>query len=574
MKSKQLLLLSLTLLIAFSCKKKNPEPEQPQSEEPPVPTLDVVVRPESKVIDTTNIALLSDSAQIQAGTIIYQFSGTPDVYNTGDVIVESRGEGFIRKVLSSQVVGNTITYDTEQAKLTDVFEQGSGSYQSELKDAWVYSFNNVNVYNSPSLDVTLDAGSINLNPNIQLSFNIENGAVTYLNCEMANAPFSATVTATATANGAANLLDFEKKIATIKKTGIFMMGFVPVVVVYETDLIATANLNASSQTSGTISASYQSNIDAGVTYNNVSGWSGSFNNTNGQLNYNFDASSTVTYNFTVDITPRVSVKLYGVVGPELSSKAYLNYDANIDIESNKDETLTTGLNFTAAVDVNVFDYFMANYSQTYDLMGPYVVTRPAAITMISGNNQTVDQGSITPVPLVVKVVDSENDPVPGAYVRWEVLNGDGSLSLASTTTNSTGESSNDYTMGSNASHTIRATIKNGSGQTIGSPIDFNLNLGTAAPVFEFVSTYGFSFPDCVLPDSAYIYMAVAGGTPPYNFSIDGGTTWYPSTNGSDMFNYGPPFYGMPACGTYNCKVIDNVGGSVHDTITTTIVVQP
>jgi len=67
------------------------------------------------------------------GTATINFSGTPPEFNTGSVItVDVDTMGYLRKVVSSQVDGNTVVLQTEQAYLNDVFVDKDFKLNTEL----------------------------------------------------------------------------------------------------------------------------------------------------------------------------------------------------------------------------------------------------------------------------------------------------------------------------------------------------------------------------------------------------------------------------------------------------------
>lgn len=86
-------------------------------------------------------------------------------------------------------------------------------------------------------------------------------------------------------------------------------------------------------------------------------------------------------------------------------------------------------------------------------------TTAAAIVASSGNGQRVAVGRDALGPLTVRVTDSQNRAVQNARVNWSVTGGGGSVSNASTTTDSDGEASVVLTAGSNAGdNTVSATV--------------------------------------------------------------------------------------------------------------------
>jgi plastocyanin len=72
---------------------------------------------------------------------------------------------------------------------------------------------------------------------------------------------------------------------------------------------------------------------------------------------------------------------------------------------------------------------------------------PAAIAAVSGGGQTGRTLEALPNPLVVRVTDSGGATVSGATVTWTIAQGGGSLSGASSTTNSQGQASIEFTPG-------------------------------------------------------------------------------------------------------------------------------
>jgi|GEM_PF-1461781 len=83
---------------------------------------------------------------------------------------------------------------------------------------------------------------------------------------------------------------------------------------------------------------------------------------------------------------------------------------------------------------------------------------PATVTLAAGNNQSAPAGAALADSLAVRVLDAYGQPVNGASVAWSTPSG-GTLSAATTTTNSTGYARVRWTLGSaEGSQTARATV--------------------------------------------------------------------------------------------------------------------
>jgi hypothetical protein len=74
---------------------------------------------------------------------------------------------------------------------------------------------------------------------------------------------------------------------------------------------------------------------------------------------------------------------------------------------------------------------------------------PAALNIVSGNNQMASAGTMLPKPLVVGVFDQYSNPVSGATVNFADGGAGGTLSAPSVTTNLKGQASVSYTLPGN-----------------------------------------------------------------------------------------------------------------------------
>jgi plastocyanin len=92
---------------------------------------------------------------------------------------------------------------------------------------------------------------------------------------------------------------------------------------------------------------------------------------------------------------------------------------------------------------------------------PGADTTPAAIAVAGGNSQTGTVSTALSNPLVVKVTNAAGDTLVGVQVNWAVTAGGGTLSSASSLTNSQGRAQVTLTLGPNVTlHTVSATVHN------------------------------------------------------------------------------------------------------------------
>lgn len=84
---------------------------------------------------------------------------------------------------------------------------------------------------------------------------------------------------------------------------------------------------------------------------------------------------------------------------------------------------------------------------------------PASVSVASGDDQRVATARTTLAPLTVKVSDAQGGGVAGQTVSWEVSAGGGSVSTATTVTDSDGEASVSFSAGPDAEeNTVTATV--------------------------------------------------------------------------------------------------------------------
>ena len=93
---------------------------------------------------------------------------------------------------------------------------------------------------------------------------------------------------------------------------------------------------------------------------------------------------------------------------------------------------------------------------------------PVVVAAFTGNNQTTTVNATLVTPLTVKVTDAAGAAVAGVTVNWVVTSGGGSVTPATSTTDSNGRATTVFTLGS----TVGTQTVNASVATIASPVTF------------------------------------------------------------------------------------------------------
>ncbi|MCD0489780.1 Ig-like domain-containing protein [Pedobacter sp. MC2016-14] len=190
--------------------------------------------------------------------------------------------------------------------------------------------------------------------------------------------------------------------------------------------------------------------------------------------------------------PKVgSYKLYSLQLPALAKKVQANASAaNLTISGMSDpaiqfsvvkhedklkitassQTITTKKDFTFNVTYK-HDLFNTTLTKTFTATfdgGIY----PESMEIVSGNNQTAQEGKALPNPLSVKVKDKNENPLRGISVNWKVKSGGGQLSSQQSQTNDNGIASITLTNGQGIQQVEASVSKSDQTLLRGAPLLF------------------------------------------------------------------------------------------------------
>ena len=83
---------------------------------------------------------------------------------------------------------------------------------------------------------------------------------------------------------------------------------------------------------------------------------------------------------------------------------------------------------------------------------------PSELTIVSGDNQTITVSTAS-APLTVTLLDQNDDPIAGRTVTWTVASGSGTLTSATSVTNTQGVATMVFTAGTTTgAATVTATV--------------------------------------------------------------------------------------------------------------------
>lgn len=500
------LLFAVALVLIVSCSKDD-------GEKPPVAETKPVLKDNVKIIDATNLELDLTQAQLDAG--IYQFTATGTIPSiaAGDVIVGEQGEGFLRKVTSSIANGNTITLQTTQGSMTDVFKEGGFDFNLDTSNmqnrasssGFSYTIPSSPIYQEGALSIVLNNGQVDFNPNWFFDFKFDEAGIKDFEVSAKDATLNGNFTATVTAAQSVTLIDrsssilpnakpYKKKYtkwvsALIPVGPILVPVTVPITVVMELDLVL--DYSASISAAITRQAKFTSNntFNLGVNYANAQ-WNDiySFSPVNNFTLLQRTGNATATINLA--LTPKVSFKLYGAIGPyahvslmeEMSgtvASPSLDWDFKADVWLKS----KVGVN-----DVAILGYNLQGYNKTWET-GKLSYLTPYKIEKVSGDNQTGNFGQPLTEKIKVRVIDNLDHVQSNLPVYFTAVGGGGTVQTASILTDANGFAETLWTLGASGTQIVNVSAKKADGTAIlNAPLSFSAT-ATASPCDDTTTPY-------------------------------------------------------------------------------------
>lgn len=150
------------------------------------------------------------------------------------------------------------------------------------------------------------------------------------------------------------------------------------------------------------------------------------------------------------------------------------------------------------------------------------------LSIVSGDGQSGPAGTVLPEPLVVEVTDAFGNPIAGVEVAWTVEGG-GSVSASSSTTDASGRASVTRTLGSAAG--TERTLASSTGLA-GSPATFThtVQAGSASGVLIVSGDGQSAQPGAVLPEALVVRVVDGDG----NAVSDAAVTWVVTAGGGSV----------------------------------------
>lgn len=466
-----------------------------------LPNDTLVLRERVHVVDSLGWVLDSVVSNLaDLSTLVYTFFGqAPDVL-PDDIVASSTGYGYLRKVTSVGFAGSSMTLQTVQAYLTDVFLQGAISFSVDsmgVDSVPVNGFVPAPMYLSDlsSLNIELAAGVSIQNVGLDFDYKFRP------KFEFGPNPYADVVIRDITASlsgalviGAGAEVSIEEPLSLVEHTLwkrfhlIRIGGKLVIPVVTELKAVGQlTKLELGAAASLSVPVSLSLGMDAGFVYQNGS-W------------YNVSSGPELTTSMDVQYSAIAEGRVEGHLGLQLSTTiwrlgggpyVFANNRLNISgeynlIEQDKNYEVTDSLDLGIRIESFIFKALLGEEPGATLPIPLARLAWPDTVHYVSGNGQTGAAGEPLAQPVRVRVQKVFENEVLGtvthsaatdARVRFDVLSGGGSVSDPIVETDAGGYAECTWTLGQEGEQRLKAYVLLANGDTLqGGPIEFSAGM--------------------------------------------------------------------------------------------------
>jgi len=385
------LFMLATLVLAGGCGDDDGGNNLNEHQNPPGwEVQDVVVADDLKVIDdAVDIAVEPTTLVISA-----QVALVSDI-QPGDLVVSSKGSGFLRRVVSVVENQDGVVFQTETASLAEAIQQGKingpipleFSHNPSQKDGLGLDYSGQIIYNSDGLTITLSQATINFSPDLNLEIDYNSFSLEYFKAE-AIGNLTGTLAVQAVYDGSTSFSDIVSLYDSAPIITTIWAGPVPIVIVTTLHLEAGFVASFEGSLSAEAGASFTAQVSAGAEFSNGA-W-----DVIAEQDFQLTAIGptlevSANADLRVFLRPKIVTKLYGVAGPTIAIEPYGHL--SVDLLPSPGWELSAGVLGTIDVEIEAFDHVLASYSDTlFDFEWPlaewsFVPTCPLDMMLINDN---------------------------------------------------------------------------------------------------------------------------------------------------------------------------------------------
>ncbi len=334
---------------------------------------------------------MSDTAEcscITDDSVTYTFTnGVPPNLAPGQIIASGDGDGFLRKITSVSVSGNTITAQTEQAVLTDALEdadmidtvpldvgaaaspESTGLKLVKALDGVQVTkagipLNNVTIFSGSGLTVRIPSGNINFDTDLDIGLRIRKAKLEEFHA-IAGGSMAVDLDIEATAS---KTISYGKEIslAQFQSVAVQWIGPVPIVEVITLDFVVGFDAALTGTMTARTGIDGSASLSIGARYENGS-WDGvrTASKSMSATPPTFSGSAGLTIRGYV--RPAISVKFYSIAGPELGLEPYLEFDGTLVAGPAIDWDLSAGIDLVVAFEISLLGKDLARFDKSFNI---------------------------------------------------------------------------------------------------------------------------------------------------------------------------------------------------------------
>jgi len=481
------MLVTCTLFtLVSSCKKdKKTTPATP-------PAGSIQIWSNVHIIDSSQW-ILSPTSNFGAGNYYYTFTPTTPNINiqVGDILIGNGHGGYIGKVNGTAISGKYYEVQLRPATMADVFKSGTFSFQIPINDTAqgnsgiTRTFSNFGIYHNSAFQANLISAQFSIQPTVNFTFSYDSAAgLTNFQMSITNATYRDSLLLGLQGNMpygwskdttlGSYVTNSIQQIPAWTPTGTVL---VPVVVKLTTGFVANSSGGSTVEAiNAKVIWSGSSVFSGGMQYQSAQ-WQ-PIHSLTGTNFLAFDTFSTLTATGSqFSLLAQISSVFYGIPGPQITVGAggdvlISERSSGVYFHHRTDawSTATDAQNSATPI----FGKTNSTFTQTWNSDSVFFQS-PYQVTKISGDNQSANVVSTLPQPLLVKVTDSNGQPVSGVTVKFVVTHGGGTLTAYSLLTDVNGNAQVTWTLGPVfGNQNVTVTVLNGSNQSLtGSPAVFN-----------------------------------------------------------------------------------------------------
>lgn len=477
-KALQLVVL-LAILLVSSCKKNKNE------ETPPVPP---VIGLSKYIVDSTQSKLVSTPQELSEGIFRYDKLAGAENLKKGDLLIDPRNYGYLRKVESITQTNGIVTINSTQGKLSDLYRDSGRVRRAIIFPDSLKPFQRNSIAppgsknisakvlaNMPDFEIALGSNkgklkfsniSFSFDPNFILDFDIKqkNFEIGFENAsteENWTVSYAGDLASGEDLNSEIDLSDkIPAKLRSIPFSSGLIFGFAEFHLKLESKVTAKAKFDINFEHKKT------THTNAYVKVENGGLASAEFNYNNPVDDNTLKLNVIGELGSIIELVPYFTIHLYQI--------PVVNIELKFSAEGNVNYSLLTGLwnsevfvggSVEGNLDGMLFD-FITDSKFSKELFKIPVYEAPKALSLLTAESLTAHPGEAISSPMQFQALDSRNNPqgpvrvfFSSNYGKWENDWVDAAPFI--------GTVSNKFTMSDKESpHVLIAAIKNAKGDTI------------------------------------------------------------------------------------------------------------